>query len=312
MFVYFNPKSIGHIHTEELLNTFPEVTFITDPKDAYLSDVIAVMPDFFKDQDLNRFDNLKFVQLLMAGYDNFDFSPFEGKDIIVSNAVDIFSTSIAEDVFTKIFVLNRNVKHYLKMMETGTWSPIRKEPELSGSTVGILGTGSIGKETAKRMKSFDTHILGYRTKQEDVEYFDEILTGNDGLEELLKRSDYVIVAIPLNEKTFHLLDKQKLSLMKEEALLINVARGKVIDQDALVELLEEKKIRGAGLDTLTPEPLPSNHPLWTMENVFITPHNASSSPYMQVRLKDLIVKNLNHFIGKTQIEYVVFHKKSAK
>lgn len=312
MYVYFNPKSIGHIYTEELIKTFPNITFITDPKDAYLSDVIAVMPDFFTDQDLNRFDKLKFVQLLMAGYDNFDFSPFEDKDIIVSNAVDIFSTSIAEDVLTKIFVINRNVKHYLEMMNSGTWSPIRKEPELIGSTIGILGTGSIGKETAKRLKSFDTHILGYRTKNEPVEYFDEILTGNEGLEELLKRSDYVIVAIPLSEKTFHLLDESKLSLMKEEALLINVARGKVIDQEALVRVLQAKKIRGAGLDTLTPEPLPRDHPLWSMENVFITPHNASSSPYMQVRLKDLIVKNLKHFIENSPIEYVVFHKKSAK
>jgi len=312
MHVYFNPKSLGRTYSQELIDSFPGVTFITDPEEAYLSEVIAVMPDFFKDQDLSKFKNLKFVQLLMAGYDNFDFSPFEGRDIYVSNAVDIFSTSIAEDVLTKIFVLNRNVKHYLEMMNSGTWSPIRKEPELTGSTVGILGTGSIGKETAKRMKSFDTTVLGYRTKKEEVEFFDEIFTGNDGLEELLKRSDYVVVAIPLNQNTTHLLDEHKLSLMKEDALLINVARGKVIDQDALVKILENKKIRGAGLDTLTPEPLPSDHPLWKMDHVFITPHNASSSPYMQVRLKNLIVKNLQHYLDKTPIEYIVFHKKSAK
>lgn len=306
MLVYINPKSIGHTQFELLLNEFPNVEFITDEHLAHLAEVCVIMPNFFIDHSIESFHNLKWVQLLMAGYDNFDFSPFYGKGILVSNAVDIFSKSIAEDVFTKILVINRNVKHYIRSMESETWDPIRKEPELTNSTVGIIGAGSIGKEVAKRFKAFDAYVIGYKRTKAKIDYFDEILTGDSGLENLLKRSDYVIVAVPLNEETKDLMNKERIGWMKKNVILINVARGQVINQDALVTALKENKIRGAGLDVTTPEPLPKGHPLWKMDNVFITPHNASSSPFMQERLQKLIVHNLNRYLKGLEPDYIVF------
>ncbi len=312
MNVFINPRSIGTNHFESLKSDFPSVKFITDPSEAYLCEVIAVMPDFFKTQDISKFNNLKFAQLLMAGYDNFDFSPFVGRDIYVSNAVDIFSKSLSEDVITKILVLNRSVIHYVNNMKNGIWEPIRKEPELSGSVVGIIGAGSIGRETAKRLKAFESTVIGYRNKNEEVPYFDKIYTGLDGLKTVIEESDYLILAIPLTNDTFHLMNQERLSWMKKDALLINVARGSVVDQDALYDVLKEKKIRGAGLDVTTPEPLPKEHPLWQLDNVFITPHNASSSPYMQIRLKQLISHNLSKYLNNEVPDYIVFHKKGAK
>ena len=308
MYIYINPKSIGTSHFEYLKHHFQSINFIVSEEDAHLAEVAVIMPDFFKHHDINQFHSLKWVQLLMAGYDNFDFSMFVGKDIIVTNAVDVFSVSIAEDVLTKILVLNRNVKHYVNSMDLGEWNPIRKEPELTGSTVGIVGAGSIGIEVAKRVKSFDTKVIGYKRKAVDVPFFDEIYTGNEGLEKVIRESDYLIIAIPLTKETMNLINKERISWMKPSALLINVARGKVIDQDALVEALNLGKIRGVGLDVTTPEPLPKEHPLWKINQVFITPHNASSSPYMQKRLMDLVIHNLNKYVNNEKLDYIIFKK----
>ncbi len=306
MLVYMNPKSIGTANFESLKSEFPTVQFITEDTMADQAEVCVIMPNYFVDYSIETFHQLKWVQLLMAGYDNFDFSPFKDRGILVSNAVDIFSISLAEDVFTKIFVINRNVKYYLDSMKIESWDPIRKEPELTNSTVGIIGAGSIGKEAAKRLKAFDCKVLGYKRTKTKVEYFDEILTGEAGLESMLKRSDYVIVAVPLTDETRNLLNKERLGWMKSTAVLINVARGPVIDQEALVEVLQEKRIRAAGLDVTTPEPLPKGHPLWKMENVFITPHNASSSPFMQKRLKELVVHNLRKYLEGKEPDYIVY------
>ncbi|MDD3106426.1 MAG: D-2-hydroxyacid dehydrogenase [Bacilli bacterium] len=306
MKVYINPKSIGTSNFEYLKNQFPNVVYIVNEEEAYLAEVVVIMPDFFKHHDINQFKSLKWVQLLMAGYDNFDFSIFAGKDVVVSNAVDVFSVSIAEDVITKILVINRNVKHYVNDMYLGKWNPIRKEPELTGSTVGIVGAGSIGIEVAKRLKSFDTKVIGYKRKAEAVRFFDEIYTGNEGLEKVIRESDYLIIAVPLTKETMHLINKERISWMKPNSVIINVARGKIVDQDALVDALNAGKIRGAGLDVTTPEPLPKEHPLWKMSQVFITPHNASSSPFMQRRLMELVLHNLERYVNNNTVDYIIF------
>lgn len=306
MNVYINARYVGSKEFARIQSLFPQVQFLTEESDATSAEVVIAMPDFFARQKIDTFPHLRFVQLLMAGYDNVDFSPFEGKNLVVSNAVDVFSPSIAEDVMTKIFYFNRHVRHYVEAQQSQTWSPIRKEPELTEAVVGILGTGSIGKETAKRLRPFGCEIRGWRRNPGDVEGFDVVETGSEGLERILKESDIIVIALPLTNETRHLLDQKKLSLLKPEALLINVARGAIIDQDALVQLLQEKKIRGAGLDVMTPEPLPEDHPLWKLENVYITPHNASSSPFMQRRLTDLIIHNLTKYLEDGVVDYVVF------
>lgn len=306
MNVYINARYVGSKEFARIQSLFPQVQFLTEESDATSAEVVIAMPDFFARQKIDTFPHLRFVQLLMAGYDNVDFSPFEGRNLVVSNAVDVFSPSIAEDVMTKIFYFNRHVRHYVEAQQSQTWSPIRKEPELTEAVVGILGTGSIGKETAKRLRPFGCEIRGWRRNPRDVEGFDVVETGSEGLERILKESDIIVIALPLTNETRHLLDQKKLSLLKPEALLINVARGAIIDQDALVQLLQEKKIRGAGLDVMTPEPLPEDHPLWKLENVYITPHNASSSPFMQRRLTDLIIHNLTKYLEDGVVDYVVF------
>ncbi|MDD4184548.1 MAG: NAD(P)-dependent oxidoreductase, partial [Candidatus Izemoplasmatales bacterium] len=134
----------------------------------------------------------------------------------------------------------------------------------------------------------------------DETYWDQV-----GLQKLLEQSDYVIVCLSLTEETTHLLDWDMLSRMKSSAILINVARGGIINQEALIKILKEKKIRGAGLDVTTPEPLDPNSELWEMPNVYITPHNASSSIRMRERLYELTRDNLRRYLSNRTIKYLV-------
>lgn len=303
MKVYLEQRVLGEDNVKRLEKMFPDIRFVTGASHIEDVDIAVIMPGFFRDKDVSAFKQLKWIQFLMAGYDSFDFNEFNQKSIVFTNAQNIFSTSIAEDVLTKMLFFNRNVKHYLDCMDKGEWNPIREEHEITHSTIGILGTGSIGKEIAKRLKPFDVHIIGYRRKKQSLPNFDDIVTDEAGLQNLLKRSDYVIVALPLAKETYHLINERRMAIMKDDALLINVARGDIIDQKALYETLVNHRIRGAGLDVTSPEPLPRDHPLWSLDNVFITPHNASSSPYMKKRLTKLVMDNLNRYLNDQPLLY---------
>ncbi len=306
MRVYVNKKMLGRKNYPALLNEFPNIEFVEAVTDDSDIEVAVCMPLFFNDHNVYEMKNLKFIQLLMAGYETIDIQKLRDNHIKFANARDIFSTSIAEDVFTKIFYFNRHVKYYIESMDKKLWEPIRREPELTGSVIGILGVGSIGKEIAKRMIPFGVKkIIGYRNHQNPEKYFDETYTGESGLKEVMSQSDYLIVALPYSKATHHIINKATLSHMKPNALFINVGRGKLVKQKDLIEVLQNNGIRGAGLDVTDPEPLPKNSPLWAMENVFITPHNASSSPFMQDRLYQLTRMNLRSYIEGKEIKYLL-------
>jgi phosphoglycerate dehydrogenase-like enzyme len=292
MRIYIDARYLGEEHVQQLQSQFPHHDFFFDQALVGTAEVIIAMPGIFLKHSLEEMKHLRFVQLLMAGFDRFDLDLAHRLGIIVANAQDVFSTTIAEDILTKIFFFNRHVSHYLHAMSTHQWLPIPKERELMGATFGFVGAGSIATTTAQRLKPFSVKLIAYRREQRNHPLFDEVYWGAEGLDALLRQSDYVIVAIPLTSETAHLLDRRRLLLMKNDALLINVSRGMIIDQEALIDMLREKRIRGAALDVVTPEPLPESSPLWELDNVYITPHNASSSTLMQSRLTALVEKNL--------------------
>lgn len=303
MVIYVDPKLIGRKHFEELNTKFPSVSFVTDVEKTEAIEALITMPQIVKQMDLNDYPKLNWIQYLMAGYDGIDLGKFTERDIVFSNAQDIFSTSIAEDVFAKIFYFNRNIKYYIESMKVRKWEPIRLEPELTNAKVLILGAGSIGKELAKRFKAFDMYVMGYRRRFVETENFDEIIVDEENLSTALQGADYVVLALPLTEKTMYFFDKEKFDMMKPSAIFINVARGKVVKQEDLYLALKTNKIRGAGLDVVDPEPLPKDNPLWKLDNVYITPHNASSSPYMKDRLYQMIVENLSLYLAGKPVKY---------
>ena len=303
MTIYVDPKLIGRKNFESLVTEFPKVNFVTEVNNTKDIEALITMPQIVKQMNLDDYPKLKWIQYLMAGYDGVDLNLFKEYGVKFCNAQDIFSKSIAEDVFTKIFYFNRHVKHYIDSKKNKTWEPIRQEPELTGSTMLILGVGSIGKEVAKRAKGFEMEVIGYRNRLLPEENFDEIINEVEDLNMAIQRADYIVLALPLTEHTMYMFDKSKFEMMNPDALLINVARGKVVNQKDMIQILKEGRIRGAGLDVFDPEPLPKNNPLWDLDNVYITPHNASSSPYMRDRLYKMIVMNLKRFVENKPLKY---------
>ncbi len=266
---------------------------------------IIVYPNYVIKENIEKYKNLKWIQIFSAGFNTIDLDYLRENNIVLTNAKDVYNKPIAEDVITKILTFNRNVNKYYENMKTSLWKRYNNEYELTSSTVGIIGVGSIGLEIAKRLKGFETKIIGYRRKPNKEEYFDEIFTGEEGLNKLLKESDYVVIALPLNKETYGMINLEKLKLMKKESLLINIARGEIVNQDDLIYALENNLIRGAALDVLVSEPLPIDNKLWKMDNVFITPHNSFSSPYTINRLVDLLINNIKRFVNDEKLLNIV-------
>ncbi len=292
MKIYYDASYIKDKYALKMIARFPEIEFISDIKSSYEVEAILAMPDYLNQANLDLYQNLKWVQILSAGYDTLDLEYFRKRKIILTNAKDVFSIQIAEDVFSKILYFNRHLKKHIEHKSQEEWKYEPVHFEIANSTVGILGTGSIGLEIAKRMKAFDAKVIGYKRKYAKLPYFDEIYDQAEGLSKLYQTSDYIIIALPLDPSTYHMIDEDAFKLMKKNAILINVARGDIVDQKALVHALKNQLIRGAGLDVTSPEPLPKNHELWGFDNVFITPHNASSSPYFNQRLIDVVIDSI--------------------
>lgn len=284
-------------HVDQMREKYPDIEFIIDLEKRYDCDVIFAMPQTLKKEMLDRFKHLKWIQLLSAGYDTIDQNYLKQRGIILSNAPDVYSISMAEDVFSKILLFNRNLEGYLHQMKEGLWKNIHVGHEICESTVGIIGAGSIGREVAKRMKAFGARVLGYKRTFEPLENFDEIYTDQEGLNTIYKESDYLIVTIPSSPETNKMIGKEAFNLFKPSLLFVNVSRGDVVDQEVLVEALVNHKIRAAGLDVMVPEPLPKDHILWTLNNVFITPHNSVGSPRIQERLIHVLSNSLSYYLN---------------
>jgi D-2-hydroxyacid dehydrogenase (NADP+) len=296
MKIWLDPWTLKASHIDDMMSSFPEISFSTVLEESYDADAIICMPGYARKHHLEKFSQLKWIQLMTAGYDACDVSYILDRGILLTYAKDVFSIQIAEDVFSKILYFNRNIGIYHEQMKTKSWQHTPVRYEIAHATFGIIGAGSIGTEVATRAKAFLAKTIGYkRTPTHNIVY-DELYHDRKGLEHLLKVSDYVIVAIPLNEQTRHMIGKTELSLMKPSALLINVARGDVIDQDALMDALNHQIIRGAGLDVTSPEPLPQDHPLWQAQHVYITPHNSSASPYVHQRLINEIKESIQRYL----------------
>jgi D-2-hydroxyacid dehydrogenase (NADP+) len=278
------------------------VTLTADPHEA---EAVMVMTSFFKDREPLSMPKLKWIQLLSAGFDGAALEAYAKKGITITNAKDVYSVQIAEDVFSKILAMDRNIPAYVRQMEHGAWTRHRVDHEIMGSVCGIVGAGSIGREVAMRMKAFGATTIGLRRTEMSAPYIDTVVTGHEGFMNLLSLSDYVIVSVPLDDNTFHMFSHEAFSAMKPTALLVNVARGDVIDQDALVKALAEGRIRGAALDVTSPEPLPSDSPLWKMPNVLITPHAASESPIQVARLFGMVAANLKRYLRDEPLHHTV-------
>ncbi len=238
---------------------------------------------------------LRWVQSPGAGLDHPIWSGLLGRGVRVSSAAGIHAEPIAQHVFTYILHWERNVARHQAQQASRTWEII-VSGDLTQKTLGIVGLGGIGSAAARVAKAFGMRVVATRRSAVPDPNVD-LLLPPDRLHELLGEAHYVVLCLPLNPETRHAVGARELLAMREDAVLINVARGGVVDEPALIDALREHRIKGAALDVVAEEPLPAGSPLWSLENCVLTPHDAGYSPRAGERLAALFLENLERFVG---------------
>lgn len=258
---------------------------------------------------LECFPNIRWLQLLNAGYEKVDLELLRARGIRFTNARSVYCKTIAEDVLTKMLLLARNYMVHMRDQEICSWATDEQLPnanlDLFGKKLCILGVGNIGREIALRARAFGLHIMGYDPYMKAQEGFDEVFGDPKALPKLLSESDFVVTSLPVTDETRDIINQETLGYMNKNAYLINVARGDVINEEALVYALNNGIIRGAAIDVAKREPLPPDSPLWTAKNIIITPHRAAYGDQMKNRMCGLIERNLRHYIAGEALEDMV-------
>lgn len=251
-------------------------------------------------QILPHAQQLQWVQSTFAGVNPLCVSEIR-TDYTLTGVKEVFGPLMSEYVFAYIFAIERHIFETREHQAQSIWTNIPYR-SLQGMTIGICGLGSIGTHIAKTAKHFGMHVMGYKNTATPHPEVEQVYTRNR-LNEFLEQLDYLVITLPNTPQTKHLIDTEALKRMKPDSVLINVGRGRVIDETALMTALQKNRLRAAVLDVFQKEPLPPEHPLWQLPNVFITPHNAAYSfPKDIVRI---FVENYQRFIERRPLKYVV-------
>lgn len=251
----------------------------------------AVCNGLFLYNDISKFKNLKYIQLTSAGMDRVPLDYTESHGIEVHNATGVYSVPMAEWTIMRILELYRNADKLFENQKAHRWEKNRNWQELAGKTACIIGFGTYGQETAKRLKAFDVNVQVVNRSKKTSPFVD-LFYSMDELDVALSKADIVIMAIALTSETAGLIGEKQFSRMKNTAILVNAARGALIDECALVEALCAGKIAGAALDVFEEEPLQAESQLWKMENAFISSHNSFVGEKNHQRLMKVIETNL--------------------
>ncbi|MBR8839423.1 MAG: D-2-hydroxyacid dehydrogenase [Stigonema ocellatum SAG 48.90 = DSM 106950] len=225
-------------------------------------------------------------------------------DIVLTNGSGVHGIPMAEFVITFLLYHAKNVKKLHSLQADHQWMKLSELQELYNKTLLIIGTGNIGQEVAIRAKAFGMNVFGSRRHPKPLPNFD-LIVGADEWRSLLPEVDYVVIATPLTPETRGLIDAEALRLMRKSAYLINVARGAIVDENALLTALREDWIAGAGLDTFAVEPLPPDSPFWSLPNVFVTPHSSAITPQLYDRIVALFLDNLTRYRNGKPLRNVV-------
>jgi glyoxylate reductase len=266
---------LAHIHDKEGL-----LSLLTDKIDAELMD---------------KNPQLRVVSNMAVGYDNIDIKAATERGLPIGNTPGVLTDTTADFAFTLMMAAARRVvegANYARAGKWKTWGPkLLTGQDVHGATLGIVGFGRIGQGMAKRASGFDMHVIYHDVyRREDLEKSMGVTYAD--MDTLLAQSDFVTIHTDLNEQTKHMFNADAFSKMKRSAILINTARGPIVDPDALSHALEQGDIRAAALDVTEPEPIPADSPLLTLPNCLIVPHIASASIATRAKMAEMAARNL--------------------
>jgi phosphoglycerate dehydrogenase-like enzyme len=248
-------------------------------------------------------ERLRWLQLFTMGYDQVERHGAP-RGVTVANAGDAYAPTVAEHAIALLLALVRRIPEAVRNAEQHRWdqSGARGIGTLHDATVAVVGFGNIGREVATRLRAFGARIIAVTRSGRPDALADEVVAA-DRMLDAFERSDAVVLAVPLNAQTRHLIDARALAALRPHAIVINVARGGVVDQTALATALAEGRLGGAGLDVTDPEPLSPDDPLWTLPNALITPHVAGyGGDVAPRRILALVERNLRAFIEGRPLE----------
>ncbi len=258
-----------------------------------------------------RGKNLRWMQQWGAGADWLMNDPEAvAHPFVLTNASGIHAIPISEHILALMLALARHLPEVIRRQPSHEWRrPDRQRVrELAGSTAVVIGLGAIGGRTARLLHAHDVHVIGVRRNPSVPAQGVERLVGPDELLAVLPEADWVVITAPLTPETRHLIGARELAATKPTACIINIGRGAIIDQEALIAALRAGRLGGAGLDVTTPEPLPADAPLWDLDNVIISPHYSGSTPAYEERAFALFEENLRRYlVGEPLINVVDKH-----
>ena len=242
---------------------------------------------------------LRWIQSFSAGMDKFLFPEIiERDEVMLSNVAGLYASQGGEHAWALLLALTRQLPLAVHNKDRRVWAS-EQVIEVAGMTVGMIGMGGFGVEIAKRAQGYDMQVIAIDpVRTEKPPFVHELKpTSTETLHDLLRRSDIVMMACPLTKETYHLIGAPELAMMKPSAYLINVTRGGIIDEPALVEALKMGQIAGAGLDVVEKEPLASDSPLWDAPNLLLTPHRAGASQHRPRKIFEFFMQNLNRYLS---------------
>lgn len=240
---------------------------------------------------------LRWVQTWSAGIDKLPLEQFQARGVLLTNASGVHAEPISSVIFAYMLNFTRDMHLSIRNQVQHRWHSARGEGELHGKSIVICGTGAIGAETARIAKAFRMKTVGVSRSGRPLPDFDEMYR-TPQLREAVAQGDFVVNTLPLTDETKHLFDEKMFAAFKPGACYINIGRGDTTDTEALMGALKSGHLRGAGLDVFETEPLPEDHPLWEMEQVIITPHNAGMTDVYTERVLDIFTGNLASYVSE--------------
>jgi phosphoglycerate dehydrogenase-like enzyme len=241
---------------------------------------------------------LRFVQSISAGTDQYDFAAFKAQGVRLASAAGVNANAVAEHAMAMILATERHIVSGRDHQARGEWRGMiadiaKREAELTGRTMVIVGLGRIGARLARFAKAFDMRVIGVKRDASTGAAGADHVVATAALADVVPEADFLVLACPLTPETENLIDAHMLALMKPTALLVNVARGRVVDEAALIAALQAGRLRGACLDVTREEPLPAGSALWTLPQVLITPHSAGETQAYEDNVIDILLENLD-------------------
>ncbi|MEE0060897.1 MAG: NAD(P)-dependent oxidoreductase [Acutalibacteraceae bacterium] len=289
-------------YSEQQINCLKEigydVTFIQDERkeldvDCSVFDAV-VCNGLFLYTSVEKFKNLKYIQATSVGLDRLPLEHINQNNIMLKTARGVYSIPMAEWCVSRILDVYKHSEFFFENQKNKKWEKHRGLTELNGKTAVVVGAGDIGTETAKRLYAFGVEVIAVDIVKPVASCYSSYYDIAD-IKEALAKADIVIITLPLTESTRNLFNEQTLGFMRSNAILVNMARGGIIDEKALVNALQNDKLGGAILDVFEKEPLEENNNLWYVKNLLITPHNSFVSDRNNERLFNVIYSNLKDF-----------------